>query len=185
MNHSQISSIDESVTNCMDSLPEAIRALKFTDAITFNIEQADELINYNELQFPGVYYLEISNSDRTADFKTWSDDFLEKWHHEDYLRKFTPNSRKMRLKAHRDATNFEWVPLYLGKSRNIGNRVHQHIHLGLEKPTFALKLKARTNVHDLKFRLSFIKIDVKNYNVIMPLVESQLRNRFNPILGRQ
>ncbi len=185
MNISQISSIDQCISNCLTGLPEAIETIEFNESITFLIEKADEVIKYPKMQYPGIYLLEVSNFSKTSDFGQWSEDFLKKWQHDDYKRKFTPNSRKMRLKAHLQSSKFEWVPLYLGKSRNIGKRVHQHIHLGIEKPTFALKLKARKNIHDLTFRLSFIKIDVKNYNVIMPLIESQLRNRINPILGRQ
>lgn len=184
MNHKQISTIDQSITNSLHGLSEAIDTVEFNEAVTFTIEKADEIINYNELHYPGVYLFEVGNHDKNSDFKTWSKDFLDKWQHDDYIKKFTPNSRKMRLKAHLESSGFDWVPLYLGKSRNIGNRVHQHIHLDLQKPTFALKLKSRQNIQELSFRLSFAKIDVKNYNVIMPLVESQLRNRLNPILGR-
>ncbi|MBK6265337.1 hypothetical protein JKA74_09825 [Marivirga sp. S37H4] len=185
MNYKQISNIDQSISTSLEGLSDAINTIQFKDSVGFTIEKADDLINFNELHHPGVYLIEVSNSDRVTDFNEWSENFLGKWHDEAYRKKFTPNSRKMRLKAHLESSNMDWIPLYLGKSRNIGKRVHQHIHLGLDKPTFALKLRARKNIQDLAFRLSCIKIDVKNYNVIMPLVESQLRNRINPILGRQ
>ena len=39
--------------------------------------------------------------------------------------------------------------------------------------------------YDETFRLSTISLQVVKYNVIMPRIEQLLRDRINPILGRQ
>ena len=44
---------------------------------------------------------------------------------------------------------------------------------------------ARKNLKDETFRLSAIKIEVENYDAIVPRIEWQLRNRINPIIGKQ
>ena len=75
--------------------------------------------------------------------------------------------------------------IYIGKSKNISKRVYEHIFLELNKKTFAMKLFARENLIDEIFRLSAIRIEIKNYDAIIPIVESELRNRFNPLIGRQ
>jgi len=75
--------------------------------------------------------------------------------------------------------------LYIGKSRNIGSRIHGHIYKELHKTTFALKLQARKNLKNEIFRLKTIRIDVKNYDAIVPRIEWQLRNKINPLIGKQ
>ncbi len=77
------------------------------------------------------------------------------------------------------------VPLYIGKSKKISGRVHQHIYSAIEKTTFALKLNAREHAKKELFRLSIIPIPYENYNWIVPVVENTLRNQLNPIIGKQ
>jgi len=79
----------------------------------------------------------------------------------------------------------DWIPLYIGKSKRIEGRVHEHIFKELHKTTFALKLNARDNLKDETFRLSTIKYNAIHYNIIMPIIESQQRNKINPLIGRQ
>ena len=77
------------------------------------------------------------------------------------------------------------MPLYLGKSKNIAGRVWEHINLKLAQPTTAMKLKERSNMANQRFRLSTIRVEVENYDLIMPKLESALRDKYNPVLGRQ
>lgn len=67
----------------------------------------------------------------------------------------------------------------------MGGRVKEHIFKELGKNTFALKLMERTNLKNETFRLSTIKLEVENYDWIVPVIENSLRNRINPIIGRQ
>jgi hypothetical protein len=48
-----------------------------------------------------------------------------------------------------------------------------------------MKLKARENLYCSIFRVSWIPLNVKNYDMIAPAIEVALRNRFNPIIGKQ
>lgn len=75
--------------------------------------------------------------------------------------------------------------MYIGKSNNINGRVREHIHKRLDQHTFALKLNEREHAKKETFRLSIIQIPTENYNMIMPVVESTLRKKINPIIGRQ
>ncbi len=44
---------------------------------------------------------------------------------------------------------------------------------------------SRGNLGDETFRLRVLSLRVKNYDSIVPEFEKNLRNRFNPIVGRQ
>lgn len=134
-------------------------------------------------QYPGIYRIDVNTSGSNKDFKSWVTDFQCDWEHSDFKKKFTPNTKKKRIKCHN--TLDEWLPIYLGKSKNVAARVLEHINLGIEKTTFALKLKARSNMANRQFRLSALRLQVKNYDLIAPALENALRNRFNPIIGKQ
>jgi hypothetical protein len=79
----------------------------------------------------------------------------------------------------------EWFPLYIGKSQSIAKRVKEHIDLELKKPTTAMKLLERVNIYGAKFRISTIKINVNNYDLIVPEFENYFRDKINPIIGRK
>lgn len=134
--------------------------------------------------YPGIYKIDIKTTG-FANFQEWFDSFELAWKDPAYVRKFTPNPKEKRVSKHRSDHLAEWIPLYLGKSKRISKRVGEHVNLTMEKPTTALKLNARANMNLNNFRFSTIKIEVANYDLIMPQLESFLRDKHNPILGRQ
>lgn len=134
-------------------------------------------------QYPGIYMIEIKVLGKYASFEDWATWFCSEWGKPEYMRMHVPNPKKKRLAAHSQLA--EWVPLYIGKSKNIASRVLEHLNLGLEKRTTGMKIKRRTNMANQCFRLSTIKVEVENYGLIMPTLETMLRNKHNPILGRQ
>ncbi len=134
-------------------------------------------------KYPGIYRIDISTAGTALGVAEWIETLRGEWEHEDFLKKFTPNFKKKRIAEHKQLT--EWMPLYLGKSKTVGKRVLEHINLGLEKSTFALKLNARAGMAKRKFRLSTLELRVKNYDLIAPALESALRNRFHPLVGKQ
>ena len=75
--------------------------------------------------------------------------------------------------------------MYIGKSKKISSRIHQHIYKEIEKTTFALKLNAREHTKKEIFKLSVIKIPSENYDWIVPTLERSLRDKINPIIGKQ
>ncbi|WP_371142422.1 hypothetical protein [Burkholderia cepacia] len=138
----------------------------------------------SRLTYSGIYRIDIATlATPDTSVSAWMQAFRAEWEHEDYKRKFTPNLKKKRINRHRSLP--EWLPLYLGKSRNVGARVLEHLNLGLDKTTFALKLRARPTMATRAFRLHVLELRVENYDLIAPALEAALRDRFNPIVGKQ
>lgn len=133
--------------------------------------------------YPGIYRIDISTVGTSLSVSDWIDAFRVEWEHEDFKKKFTPNLKKKRIARH--SVLPEWMPLYLGKSKKVSTRVREHIDLGVEKPTFALKLNARPSMSKHKLRLHALPLLVQNYDLVAPALESALRNRFNPLIGKQ
>jgi hypothetical protein len=133
--------------------------------------------------YPGIYRIDISTAGAPGTVTDWIDAFRTEWEHDDFKKKFTPNLKEKRIARH--ATLPEWMPLYLGKSQRVGARVLEHINLPLDKTTFALKLKARPSMSKHKLRLHALHVPVKNYDLVLPALEATLRDRFNPLIGKQ
>lgn len=178
-----IQKIDEEINKQLEVLKNEIKSVELEEICEFKLENAGEKIPWNDLVHKGIYLFEIKNDNRFTEFDSWIKDFKEIWETDEYRYKFTPNTRKVRIRAH--STLNEWIPIYIGKSRNVSKRVHEHIYKELHKTTFALKLSARTNLKNHTFRLKAIKVNVHNYDSIVPKIEWQLRNRINPIIGKQ
>ncbi|MED5622446.1 hypothetical protein [Ideonella sp. BN130291] len=133
--------------------------------------------------YPGIYRIDVQTGGASNNLAAWVEGFQAEWEHADYKKSFTPNFKKKRIAGH--TTLSEWMPLYLGKSKNVARRVLEHINLPLGKTTFALKLKARPAMSSRVLRLHALEVKVKNYDVIVPALETALRNRFHPLIGKQ
>ncbi len=180
----EINRIDKDITISAKKLKEEVKNLDFEEICEFNLnkEHIPE-IPWGTLKYPGIYLIEIKNDGNSNSFKAWVDNFKSKWENEKYLRCFTPNLKKKRIAEH--SVLADWIPIYIGKSKQIEGRVHEHIFKELHKTTFALKLNARDNMEKERFRLKTIKCDVENYNMIVPAIEAQLRDKINPLNGKQ
>lgn len=132
--------------------------------------------------YPGIYRIDIATG-AARDVDSWMRDFTALWEGDGLKHKFTPGLKKKRVTQHKELP--EWLPLYLGKSKRVAARVLEHIQLGADKPTFALKLQARKWFEPAMFRLHTLEVDVQNYDLIVPALESALRERFHPIIGKQ
>ncbi|MCC5919750.1 MAG: hypothetical protein LAT68_00020 [Cyclobacteriaceae bacterium] len=178
-----IKKIDKELQKQFEKLSEVVGDISLVEIVEFKLEEAKEKIPLDEINYSGIYLLEIKNNGSFDSFQEWVDNFKKEWEHKEYFRQSTPSLKKMRTRAHNELTEF--IPLYLGKSKNIGRRIYEHIYKELGKKTFALKLMARQNLKDETFRLSTVKVEVENYDAIVPRIEWQLRNRINPIIGKQ
>lgn len=178
-----IKNIDNELNKQFEKLTEIVKDLNFVEIVEFKLEEAAEKILWKNINYAGIYLLEIKNNESFDSFQKWVDHFKNEWENDLYLKQFTPNLKKIRIRAHKELAT--WMPLYIGKSKNIKIRIHEHIFKDLEKTTFALKLMARKNLKQEIFRLKTIKIEVENYDAIVPRIETQLRNRINPIIGKQ
>lgn len=179
----QLSQINTKLQELNAELICYANGLEFQEICEFKLESCGTTIPWNYIVFSGIYFIEIRNDSDIETFPAWIDYFRAEWEHEDYKRHFVSNLRKVRINQHNELK--EWIPMYIGKSKQIGGRIHQHIYKELGKPTFALKLNARQNMRDKTFRLSVIKVPHENYDWVMPVIEKTLRNKFNPIIGRQ
>ena len=176
--------IDQDISSYIDELRLEAKKINLNIVCEFKLDKHNiKEIPWDSFHYPGIYLFEIKNNNRFNDFESWVAHFKEKWMNPKYVKCFTPNLTKKRVKEHK--TLNEWIPIYIGKSKSIEGRVHEHIFKELNKTTFALKLNSRDNLYDETFRLSTINIDLKNYNSLMQLIEWTLRNKINPILGRQ
>jgi hypothetical protein len=129
----------------------------------------------------GVYFFEIKNNEKLTDPSNWILNFTTLWKGVNFS--WTPGIKKKRLNTHK--TLSEWIPLYIGKSKKTGGRINEHIIQNASKNTFSMKLKARTNLYGQLFRVGWIPLEVENYDMIVPAIEILLRNKYNPIVGKQ
>lgn len=177
--------IDKELLRIDSEIREFAKNLNFEIFAEFELSELIEFNSFDSLNYSGVYLIEIGNSKVFSNFSDWAKDFEIKWYGEDdsFKWQFTPNPKKMRINFHSEL--HDWIPLYIGKSKNIKSRMNDHFFKKLKQKTFALKFLERKNLYNSTIRISTIKIKVENYNMIMPIIESELRNRINPILGRQ
>lgn len=177
--------IDNEFSLLHNQVKEFSKNISFKIFDEFNLDINITENKFRQINYPGIYLLEIKNSFIHSDFTEWINDFESIWLGEErcFEKCFTPNLKKKRIKCHTELK--EWIPLYIGKSKNIRNRLGEHFFKKLNQTTFSLKLLERKNLHNNIFRLSTIQLDVRNYNIIMPIIENELRDKLNPIVGRQ
>lgn len=174
----QILEIDQQLTVLFAGFEKIAAELDMPLICPLSDEAAIDRLNY-----PGLYRIDVSTAGGPTELSAWVNALREEWEHEDFKKSFTPNLKKKRIAQHR--TLPDWMPLYLGKSKKVGARVLEHINLEMNKTTFALKLKARPAMASRSFRLHTFELPVKNYDLIAPTLETALRNRFHPLIGKQ
>lgn len=171
--------IDENLTTYITHIRNEIENIELNEICEFKIKDAVN-VPFKELKYKGIYLFEIKNNFKFETFEEWVREFQKRW---EIKYSFTPNIVKKRIAKHNVLK--EWIPLYIGKSKNVGSRINEHIFKEMKKPTFALKLDSRKNMRDETFKIKTIKLDVVNYDTILPIVESGLREIIHPIVGRQ
>lgn len=175
-----IKDIDQKVTKILSDIEAYASLYTFKNVFEFNLHRNVQLPEISNK--PGIYLFEIYISENKS-FVDWLNKFQPLWEHSDYQKSFTPNFKKKRIKENTNKN--DWIPLYIGQSKKLSERIRQHLYLDIKKPTNALKLLSRTNIYGIKLRISIIEIDVKNNKIILPIIEHHLRERYNPVLGRQ
>jgi len=86
-----------------------------------------------------------------------------------------------------EQADIEAIPFYLGKAENVATRVKQHFNLEATSTTYALKLNERASFFKgIKFTVAWLALDVKKDEYfIVDKIESELRKKLNPIIGKQ
>jgi hypothetical protein len=174
----EIENLDARLTPILSSIVEVCARLSFS----YICGLADEA-TITKQKYMGVYRIDILTPGRNEDFNAWAAQFRAEWDLPEYKQKFTCTTKDKRINRH--GVLEEWMPLYIGKSKTVGTRVIEHLRLPLEARTFALKILSRPNMRDRQFRLSAIQLNVQNYDLIAPVLERELRDRLNPIVGKQ
>ena len=180
--------LDLSLLKIVEEIKAASKELCFKKHCEFILNQNLSKDIIKDLEFKGVYLIEIKNSSSEQKFTDWVADFENLWLNglTNDKNSYTPKLIKKRVIFHKQHNQLEeWIPLYIGKSKNIKKRLAEHLFKKLNQPTYSLKLLERENIYNNVFRISAVNIDVKNYDIIMPIIESELRKHINPILGRQ
>jgi hypothetical protein len=105
--------------------------------------------------------------------------------------KFAPRFNQARSKKTRlGAKNDAFLPFYLGKTEKLADRVKQHVFIKPESGTYALKLgamrKYNKKFHELDFYISHLEFPFsKKTTFLLEIIEAALREKLNPVIGRQ
>ena len=185
-----INTFDKKISEYVEALVNDLGEIRFDaeQSIKFTLSQEmiQESFIANKKQ-KGVYLFELNlesellnGSKRFTKIKN----FANEWSKKNQNSFFSSSVIKKRLEA-KVNFNEQWLPLYIGKSKDIDKRIKEHIHLSPNKNTYSMKLKHRTNLEGLEFRVSIIEINVENYDFIVPHIERILRDVYCPIIGKQ
>ncbi|MGY5353582.1 hypothetical protein [Wenyingzhuangia sp. IMCC45467] len=178
----QIREIDNEISKQISLLKNEIKDLKFKNIdFEFLLSESKEEYVAEKLNYPGIYLIEIFFDKEKITFENWVENFTCKWQDKTFFNR--PQIRKKSIQNIKQ--NGNWIPFYIGKSKTIGKRVNEHLFMKNEKRTYALKLFDKDFLKNEKFRISTIKIKVENYDQILPYIESQMREKLNPIIGKQ
>ncbi|NEU09779.1 hypothetical protein GZH53_15740 [Flavihumibacter sp. R14] len=175
-----LNQVDISLIEEAKKLHLMAECMEFIPIQEFTLDSQTKCICHDEYNLPGVYLFEIKVVVST-NIIAWMTDFTNLWR--DVTFSWVPGIKNVRVKSHKELK--DWMPIYIGKSKRVASRVNDHLLKSSAATTFAMKLKERTNLYGNTFRISWIPMDVRNYNMIVPAIESALRNRYNPIIGRQ
>jgi hypothetical protein len=187
---STLEEFDNDITSYIERLKNDLKD------ITFDVKKSIQFINSDELDCKnlfayskqkGIYLFELNldssnlvGKNRAEKIGNFATDWSQKKN--DSFISSSVIKKRLHLMSNYDE---QWLPLYIGKNKDIYGRIKEHIDLCPTKKTYAMKLRHRTNLHGLEFRVTTIEIDVLNYDFIVPHIERSLREIYNPLIGKQ
>ena len=185
-----IKDFDHNISGYVEQLKEKIKDITFDSgkSVHFTISKdlnSKSLFEYKKKQ--GVYLFELNLDSPVFMEKkrpTRIKNFAESWAKKKNDSFFSSSVIKKRLKTHENFDK-EWLPLYIGKSKDLYKRISEHIELSSTSNTYAMKLKHRQNLEGVEFRFTTLEFDVDNYDFIIPYVERSLREEYHPLVGKQ
>lgn len=155
---------------------------------TINIENFSKYKNKG-----GIYYLQIKFNGKLNKFNNKEKifDLLVKEWKSDNRNKIPNIIKKRRHKYDKEYLKGDnWIPFYIGKSNNFGNRINEHFNKEISSETYSLKLNCITSdfFKDCDYRIKFIEmtqlVEDKYYWSVVN-IESKLREKLHPICGKQ
>lgn len=174
--------LDDELCSAVQEIETFAETLVFNRLHEFEVNSKLNEFNFDLFNFQGVYLFEVYDSAKMNG--KFIKEFCDLWTHPNYEKKATPSPKKKRIIHHIDGDN-NWIPIYLGISKKVSQRIKAHILKKLHQRTFALKLRERENLYGIKMRLRTVELEVKNYDQILPIIERKLRDQINPIIGKQ
>jgi hypothetical protein len=172
----------EKLNTKIEKYAKAIDFEKYKEIVNFKLSELnDDIIANLDCNEKGIYFFEIKKSDSIKTIEEWKKNFAEKWEEESTCK--SPKIISKRVRKIKELE--EWIPFYLGKSENIQKRIKEHLSLRADSTTYALKLSSRNNLSNETFRIKIFKIDTKYYDLVMGKIEYILREKLNPIVGKQ
>ncbi len=175
--------LDKQLNKVKTNLIQVTKETKFVKKAEFQHILSRKEIDDLHLSYAGIYLIEIKTRDVKIEINEWKKQMKKLWDVKRLKLKHTPTTKVKRFKNHNKIN--PWMPLYIGKSKDIKCRLNEHFHLKLNNTTFALKLGIRKEFKEDVFKLSVIKLPVHNYDMIAPVVESHFRDALHPIVGKQ
>ena len=185
-----ITEFDVKISSFIEEISNNIKNISFKQeqAISFVVSNdLDSKSLFSNYKKQGVYLFELNldspnlvGTKRETKIKNFAADWSKKKN--DSFFSSSVIKKRLELRAN---FNEQWLPLYIGKNKDVYKRIVEHIDLSSTKNTYAMKLKDRINLHGSEFRVSIIEIDVKNYDFIVPYIERSLREVYNPLIGKQ
>lgn len=157
----------------------------------FTLAEDDRLLG-NIPKEHGLYFIDVrfpfEDEECLEDFGTqWG---LAKSKNEDFPD--SPRFYKGKVKSNLSNLNSrEFVPFYLGKSKNVQKRLTEHLNDEAKTGTYSLKLKDRntktpTFFNDFQFRASWMTFNIDDAAYFcIELLESAIRKKLNPLIGKQ
>lgn len=185
-----IKEFDNNISGYVEQLKEKIKDITFDSgkSVQFTISNdldSKSLFKYEKKQ--GVYLFELNlESENLNGVKksTRINNFADNWAKKKNDSFFSSSIIKKRLKTNQEFDQ-QWLPLYIGKSKDLYKRISEHIELKPTSNTYAMKLKHRQNLEGVEFRFTTLEFDVDNYDFIIPYVERSLREEYHPLVGKQ
>ncbi len=158
----------------------------------FNLNNLDEIKleieNLSEKEkFKGIYFFEIKRNYEFNDIKKWGQVFERKWKNDAINKAPIYSPSRLESLSKDEKLNIEkWVPFYIGKSANLKKRINEHIYsLPPKSTTSALKLNQRKSIQDETFKIKYVEIKTDHYDLLVHKIEHFLRDKYNPIIGKQ
>ncbi len=169
--------------SCPSLVDDILQQLEKSMAIPIDLDEEFCLPEKNS--DPGFYLFYIKSRDPIRS-RCSMQDFEEDWQTQPSQEfQHSPAIIKKRSKNYSDLK--KWVPLYLGKGEHVNRRITNHVNMEGGRKTFALKLRARKGslkAYCLQVR-SFTFGGFSGVQIFLQNIEKSLRERVNPVVGRQ
>lgn len=178
--------INTQATILINLIRKELENVSFQEVCEFNLKDWESKIKEDELKFGGIYLFEINKEYSNISYQNWLEKFKEKWENDEIKKSALIYQNRFEILLYNEPED-KWLPFYIGKSENVFKRIKEHITKDKNSSTSALKLNSRKSVEASSFRLKVLRVEVdkENYNLILTEIEKRLREKHNPLVGKQ